>query len=606
MDVNLLSLRRMFEPSLRYLVPPFQRRYVWTRDDQWEPLWNDVVVSAETCLARKQASGDQGGSSVPGDEADHFLGAVVVQHEPRPVSELQVRNLIDGQQRLVTLQLLLVAVETVFAEYQHPAATRIRQLVRNHEAYVGDDSDLAFKVWPTTGDRDAFRFAMESPLSGDVAKDEPPIIAASRFFADSARAWIDAVPAQNTARIDALEEAVQAHLKMVVIEIANTDDEHVIFETLNARGTPLLVWDLTKNFVLNRANEARVDAQKLQQTHLTDFDDPWWIEEVRGGGAARPRVDTFLNYWLIMCTAEPVEAKETFRRIQKYVDAGEQTIETIAADIGWVGSTFRELDDIDDKSTTVGMFLYRWRAMGARVLTPVLMWLLSCEPPQAQLDASLHHIESYLVRRMLCELTARGYYDLSLGLLKRLNDSSKQPVDQIVFEYLLEQETDRYRWPTDADLLEAFRNAPLYRRLPRARLRMVLEGVEEGLRTPQSDAGGLRRGLTIEHVMPQQWREHWEPPSEADLDGEEDTAQRRDSLVHTIGNLTLVNKRLNSSMANAALPEKHAALAQHSTLFLNKDLLEASASGWDEDRIVARSNRLCDVAIRVWPRPDQM
>lgn len=604
MDVNLLNLRRMFEPSLRYLVPPFQRRYVWTQDDQWDPLWADVEASAEKCLERRHLSANQGGSNIPGDEADHFLGAVVVQHEPRPVSELQVRNLIDGQQRLVTLQLLLAAIESVFAEYQHPAATRIKELVRNREAYVGGDRDLAYKVWPTTSDRDAFRTAMESKLLGKVKKGEFPIITAARFFADSARAWIEEVPRQSKVRIDALEEAIQAHLKMVVIEIASTDDEHVIFETLNARGTPLLVWDLTKNFIMNQAKEAEIDSNKLQQTHLEDFDDSWWVEEVRGGGAARPRVDTFLNYWLIMRTVEAVESKDTFRQIQNYVTEGKETIEAIAADIGWVGSTFRELDEDDDKSTSMGTFLYRWRTMGARVLTPVLMRLLSSEPPRQQLEASIHHLESYLIRRMVCELTARGYYDLSLGLLKRLEASPEQPVDQVIRAYLHEQKTDRYRWPTDNDLLDAFRNSPLYRRLPRARLRIVLEAIEEGLRTSQSDAGELRRGLTIEHVMPQQWQESWDLPAGTDSEDDEDPAQRRDHIVHSIGNLTLVNKRLNSSMANAAWPEKRDALDQHSTLFLNKDLLSHSSDSWDEANIDARARRLCGIAIQLWPVPD--
>ena len=602
MQVYLRSLTELFEPQRVYRVPTFQRRYVWNQSEQWAPLWDDVEKSAQLCL--KRPSVDDGPVD-KSDEADHFLGAVVTQHA-RSSSDVQLRQLIDGQQRLVTLQLLLQAAVQVFGDYGHTAAKRLGRLVRNGEEWAGDDQASVFKVWPTATDEDDFRLAMSDFLSDEKDPNDPLLVAARRFFSRAVRGWISEASDGPEDRIRALERAILNHVKMVVIELGDTDDEHLIFETLNARGTPLTDWDLTKNLILNSAESGSVDLEGLQLERLAEFEDSYWFDEIRTGGAPRARIDMFLNYWMIMRTAQPVEAKPrvTFRAIDAYVKAGGQGITAVAADMWWVGGIFRELDEDDDRSTAYGTFLHRWRAMQVRVLTPILLRVLAEEPSRATLDNCARYLESYLVRRMLCKLTTRGYYDLALGMLRCFDEQRSVPLDQLVREFLLKQETDRYRWPTDEDLRDTFANSRMYGGIPKGRLRFVLEGIEEGMRTAMSDAGPLVRGLSIEHVMPQAWRDKWDDPI-ATGDDKEDPALRRDRLVHTMGNLTLVTKRLNSSMTNAGLDDKREALTTHSTLFLNKDLLESSADGWDETRIVARSNRLCDAAIQVWPRPEQ-
>ena len=602
MQVYLRSLTELFEPQRVYRVPTFQRRYVWNQSEQWAPLWDDVEKSAQLCLERPSVDD---GPVDKSDEADHFLGAVVTQHTPSS-SDVQVRQLIDGQQRLVTLQLLLQAAVQVFGDYGHTAAKRLGRLVRNGEEWAGDDQSSVFKVWPTASDEDHFRLAMSDILADEKDPNDPLLVAARRFFSRAVREWVSDASTGPEDRIRALERAILNHVKMVVIELGNTDDEHLIFETLNARGTPLTDWDLTKNLILNSAEAGSIDLEDLQSGHLAEFEDSYWFDEIRTGGAPRARIDMFLNYWMIMRTAKPVEAKPrvTFRAIDTYVKAGDQGIAAFAADMWWVGKIFRELDEDDDRSTAYGTFLHRWRAMQVRVLTPILLRILAEDPSMATLNNCARHLESYLVRRMLCKLTTRGYYDLALEMLKCFDKRPSDPLDQLVREFLLKQETDRYRWPTDEDLRDAFANSRMYGGIPKGRLRFVLEGIEEGMRTAMSDAGPLVRGLSIEHVMPQAWRDKWDTPI-ATGDDEEDPALRRDRLVHTMGNLTLVTKRLNSSMTNAGLDDKREALTTHSTLFLNKDLLEASADGWDETRIVARSNRLCDAAIQVWPRPEQ-
>ena len=110
------------------------------------------------------------------------------------------------------------------------------------------------------------------------------------------------------------------------------------------------------------------------------------------------------------------------------------------------------------------------------------------------------------------------------------------------------------------------------------------------------------RNLTIEHLMPQSWREHWPPPEgAADVEA---AAVERSRLVHSIGNLTLVNERLNPLLSNGPWTQKRESLRDHSVLFLNKILLDHSpADRWDEATIRRMGEHLAQLATQVWPGP---
>ena len=99
--------------------------------------------------------------------------------------------------------------------------------------------------------------------------------------------------------------------------------------------------------------------------------------------------------------------------------------------------------------------------------------------------------------------------------------------------------------------------------------------------------------------MPQGWQsDRWPLPINDDADA---TMARRNRLIHSIGNLTLVNQRLNSALSNAPWHEKRKTLDKHTVLFLNKDLLDNARSGWDEITIADRGQRLHQAAVRAWP-----
>ena len=147
-------------------------------------------------------------------------------------------------------------------------------------------------------------------------------------------------------------------------------------------------------------------------------------------------------------------------------------------------------------------------------------------------------------------------------------------------------------------------------------MRVVLSAVEQHLRDQSRmyEAVALPDGLSIEHVMPRGWRTHWntEPP----MDPEQ--ASRRDWLVNTLGNLTLVTRSLNSYLSNrpwtdleaVGLKEggesgkgKRALLDAFSLLVLNKQLTNRHVAAWTDEDIVARSTELAEGICAVWPRP---
>ena len=148
-------------------------------------------------------------------------------------------------------------------------------------------------------------------------------------------------------------------------------------------------------------------------------------------------------------------------------------------------------------------------------------------------------------------------------------------------------------------LLDTFVSEPLYCSLTAGRLNLILQGIEGDLRTAWSESQSVPRGLHIEHVMPQGWQsDRWPLPEN---DNEDATIARRNRLIHSIGNLTLVNQRLNTALSNASWHEKRKTLDKHTVVFLNKDLLANAPSGWDETAIADRGQRLRQAAVRVWP-----
>ena len=582
-----MSPKALFQRDIRYTIPVFQRRYVWTQDDQWEPLWEDVRNTAEGYLEKLNHSN---GDRIKAEQGTvhHFLGAVVVQQVHTATKDVERREVIDGQQRLTTLQLLLDAVQYVCEEHGiKGVAKRLSKLVMNDSDLVGDEDEI-FKLWPTTNDRQAFRHAMHNGLATEDYE-QSAIVQAHEYFQLQARHWLCSNVESFHVRAEALETAITKMLQLVVIDLGSGDDPHVIFETLNARGTPLLESDLIKNYALSKTSRSDI---------WGDLDNNWWQHEFRQGRLLRPRIDALLDYWIEMYTSDDVSAGSVFNMFRKV--AADRPIEEIISKVKNDLSNYRRYEE-GPREPAENVFHYRAGIMQMGAFTPALLMIL-CKPVKARCGA-LRALESFLVRRMVCRDTTKDYNRLALDLVRELDRYEPEDADRVVAKFLRGQKADSRRWPTDDDVRRDLSTLPLYRLLTRGRMRLILEGIEEQYRKMSlAEENVVPPRLTIEHVLPQSWEAHWPLPTNIDI---EEARQNRNRMLHTIGNLTLVTRRLNSVQSNDPWERKRETLQEHSVLFLNRVLLaESIGVPWEEQMILARSKRMAALVCDVWPGPN--
>ena len=588
METNILTPRELFQKDIRYTIPPFQRPYVWNRDEQWEPLWNDVRNLAEDYLDESETSGND--ISALEKTRRHFLGAVVIKLVQTATGDFEQREVIDGQQRVTTLQILLDAVHRVCLEMDHmKVAKRLSKLVTNDEELVGPDCDHIFKLWPTRSDREAFRCVMNNNRPADRSVHENLLFQAHDFFKIQVRSWIEGRLHGIVPTIKALETTVTRLLQMVVIDLSQQDDPNVIFETLNARGTPLQQSDLIKNYVLSEDRDSNL---------WGDLDGEWWRDEVRQGRLFRPRVDLLLNYWLAMRTGSDVAPSRVFDMYRSYF--ANNPIPDVMSEVKDDLEHYRQYEEQQGRSPEERLFHYRTRVMQVGVITPVLLLLLSDRTDQRARLQSFQVLESFLIRRMVCRQTTKDYNRLILEMASELQKHDMESADQVVAGFLRKQTAYARKWPSDQEVSESMEFSPLYRLLTRGRLRLVLEGIEHRLRlSNKTEQQGVPKNLTIEHLMPQSWKGSWSPP---DADDQETAEYERSKLVHSIGNLTLTTHSLNSSMSNAPWEDKRCELQEHSILLLNNALTNQPC--WNEDSIRTRSRQMAEWLSEYWPGPD--
>lgn len=596
METNILTPQDIFIQPVRYDIPDFQRRYIWKKEHQWEPLWEDVTDIALRIL--------ENGSY----NEKHFLGAVVLQPKPGETGDIKSGIVIDGQQRLTTLQLMMDAVQEVLeANECNAEAKKLRNLIENDEVFIGSDQNYKFKIWPTVFDRDAFQDAM-------INERDSLVVQAHEFFKAQTQNWLDSesngsLESGRTAA-DALGKAIRLRLDIVVIDLGS-EDPHLIFETMNARGTPLLQSDMVKNNILYEANilTDNLKGKRLKKSDLWSFDeDPqgYWTQEIGRGFHRRPRIDVFLNHWLTFVNKKLVRQSKEFETFQKYSknqqDIG-KSIEDVANNLSTIGAKYREIDECSISGFEP--FLHRCKVMNLGAITPLLLWLLQSktlqEDPKVLLNC-VRVLDSFFVRRAVCGMHARIYANIGERLLRMLYET-ETAADQILIDYLSTQKSISEMWPDDEQFKERILDAPLYRWLPQNRLCMVLIAIEDHIRSTKKPLiDTISRDMQIEHVMPVAWHTNW-PLPEGQLDVEI-AAGKRDNAIHTIGNLTLVSSPLNPKLSNKKWKIKKEILEDQEALFINKDLVKLEH--WDEQSIRERSLQLYELARIIWPHADQI
>jgi hypothetical protein len=619
MDANTRKIERIFDQTITYQVPLFQRPYVWTRAANWEPLWEDIVSLLDKHLRGAKTHA-------------HFLGAVVLEQLAHSAGSIEMRQVIDGQQRFTTLQLFLMAARDLAAHHGASKYTdRFSDLVANRRSKI-DHDDEVFKVWPTNSNRPAFRLVHEA---GSLAKVEHAlalrpelyqpsnnIIDAYRFYYNQLTSWFDGALDDDADapvlskksiddRFDSLWHVVKDCLQLVVIDLDKDDETQVIFETLNARGEDLLPADLIKNYLFRRAVIDGDDVEKLYELHWKQFETGWWREEVTQGRLTRPRVDVFISHYLTMMTREEVKASHLFNAFKAFVlQAGTsegsllQIPATAAAHIAQLSRFAKVFETfyVPARHVRLEIFLRRLDAVDTTTVFPFLLYTHAELVPHAtaEFDRILVLVESYLVRRMVCHLTGKNYNRYFVDLIRHF-DREGVVSAAAVCEHMAKSSADSIRYPDDTAFRSAVTDLPLYGRLAQYKVRAILEALDSHAYTSKTELLPLPPGLTIEHVMPQSWEAHWPMETQSDLIGEQTARQRRDRLINTLGNLTLITGSLNPSLSNSSWDKKRPELKKFAKLNLNQYFHGAEADTWDEDAIAQRTAKLFGHLTAIWP-----
>jgi hypothetical protein len=221
-----------------------------------------------------------------------------------------------------------------------------------------------------------------------------------------------------------------------------------------------------------------------------------------------------------------------------------------------------------------------------------------------EFDRTLAVIESFLMRRLITGGTTKNYNRIFIDLIRNVEMAGTLSA-QTVSASLQSGDGTSTSFPTDSDLYSALTKQPLYGRIAAYKVRAVLEALDAAACTTKSEALTISETLTIEHVMPQEWGDHWPLPAEAlsSPDRQRDAAEERNILLHTLGNLTLITGSLNPSMSNSAWSVKRPELLKYSKLNLTQYFHDpGTAIIWDEAAIRQRTDYLYKQVIQIWPR----
>jgi hypothetical protein len=619
-QADTYTIKEILVGERRFVIPPYQRPYVWERTRQWEPLWADVQDTVGRLAESRQEAFAKGADAPPSDEqvAPHFLGAIVLDQLATPAGEIDRRAVVDGQQRLTTTQLLLRGLlDALDAREEVPSNLRsqLAKLVRNDEDVV-TTPDTRFKVWPRRAERDLFRAAMD---------DDPPEMTESRFaaardfFAESAADWLidpasptDPFSADVVAgRAGLLVAAVRGLLKLVVIDLEGVDDAQVIFEVLNARHTPLTAADLLKNLLFLQAENENLAVEQLYEEYWRQFDDDWWGEQAGVGHATRARQDWLLGDWVVARSGSPVNVAHLYGVAKEWIrKAGEKIPDTLAS-IREYAHAYEQLhgrvaDGISEKEAQAFRHI---RALNVTVANPLLLWLLtrsSDELRPADRERAILDVESYLIRRMAVKWQTRAYATVFVEVLRAARAADGGIADAVAAA--IAKGPHGYHIPSDEDLEAALVGSRAYGSggINQRRLRILLGAVDRRLH--EQDKKGERAeidydGLTIEHVMPQSWEARW-PLPDGTAEQQQLARQERERAVHRLGNLTLLTSSLNPDVSNGAWQTKRSAIEEHSLLRLNRHLCKNDV--WDEEKIDERGRWLARQIAGIWPAPSPM
>ncbi|GGE82036.1 DUF262 domain-containing protein [Massilia psychrophila] len=625
------SIIELFDGKRRYLIPLFQRQYVWSADPQLNRIWEDVSTKVEQRLLNQ--------TTFP-----HFLGAIVIGQVPTFGKQVQSYDVIDGQQRLSTFQILLCAFRDVATRQGSEFAAELQKHIVN-DGIMEDKTVERYKLWPTQVDRGQLKAIADEGSPDALAAREkndfnikktgvqPNMIRAYRFFYEKIEQFLGEPRFGHSVeeRVEALFSSLKNDLALVSIELEGGDDPQVIFETLNGFGQPLLPSDLLRNYVFQRAYKEKQRAvagavesadikssEELYTQYWLPLDQPFWKTLEKQGRIKRARIDNFFMHFLAMKKASDINVGRLFHEYRSWVESEQpySTVESLLRDTSSFADVYQDLL----KPSRDGVFYTFSKALtvfDVSTVVPLALFLAGEAKLEGErLESALAMLESFLVRRAICNLTNKAYNRLFIQIIEQIRGA--EDVVAALASALSKPKDDAASavWPDDAMLRANWESKPLYLEMSSGRLQFILGRIETAMRTAKNEDIEIKSAMTVEHLMPVKWWTNWPLPDgrlgkdavmrsvETNLMGApvDEESAARDRAVHTIGNLTLLTQELNASVSNGAWLPKKTEILKHSALAISRGI--ALIEQWDEDQMTVRSKTLFAYAAKIWGPPN--
>ena len=567
MDAGKKILLDLLTGSLRFTVPVYQRRYSWG-ETQCRQLWADIVTAGRH------------------PERTHFTGSIVWMQDggigPDGVSRCL---LIDGQQRLASVTLLLIAL----AEYarERPENLRFSADMLIDRGYLVDKyatGEGRYKLTLSGDDREV----LHSMCDHVVAPDRPNHANTGSRLETNLDLFCSLVAAIDDANV--VWNGLQ-RLEVVSVTLDQGRDEpQLVFESMNSTGLDLETSDLVRNYMLMGCPMAE------QNTLYADY----WLPMERVLGTLS--FDSFLHDWMVVTLKKPVpKGRAMYAEFKRFAADSSlprmERVHNLLANMLEYAKYYAAIKGVvaaGSGDMNVDQRLDLIQKLDSTVTDPLVMYMfaawkrdrISCDG----LLRMLADLESYLFRRMICSVSSNGLNKLVPSLIAKL-ESAEHDLAETFAALLLTETAKATRMPTDEQFRQALLGEDLYRPAPRCKY--LLAGLEN-----HNHPKGPRSfsEYTVEHIMPQNAMSHAEWCNMlADPD-------RFPLLVNSLGNLTLT--AYNSELSDGTFEQKkNRAIGGYDSEYLSISAELHDASQWNEQAIAQRGIRLADLALQVWACP---
>lgn len=553
MEANKRRYSELVSGAVQFVIPVFQRDYNW-HEEQCQQLWNDILRAGQT------------------EHGEHFFGPVVYVSTTGQSAAFTRWLLIDGQQRMTTVSLLMAAIRDHISKLSTNSSSHAAKIEHDFLLNTFESKHQRRKL--VLRERDDGTLCW---LIGDG--EEPTQNTGSQTVVQNYNFFREKLEDADT---DVVMNGV-GRLTIVDVRLKHgEDDPQQIFESLNSTGLDLTQGDLVRNYVLMSLDES-------QQTSL--YRKYWYrIERLYSGGSGH--LDNFLRDFV---------ALDTRAQKQGRVD---QVYANFRLTFGGYRGKAEQLEDLLQRMLKFARYhsafvlgneefpdlvqpLSRVRALATTpaILIMHLLDMYDNQPDtRTELTEALNLLESYLVRRDICRLQTRSYWQQFARLAYALNGEDVLGSLKANLYWLADT---NYAFPSDRDFRQALETEKLY---GRQICRTLLERLENGNSKEQTDTSSL----TIEHIMPQNEDLH---PKWRDMLGE-DWRQVQETWLHRLGNLTLTG--YNETYSDKPFDEKMNVENGFGDSPLRLNQFVAQQDKWTANEMNARSGLLAKRALTIW------